>query len=222
MEGVKRFFGFVLLATALYLVSPLLPAILPMLGWAALLVTGGIFLHALDPLPVEAHASWRVFKAIGILALLAGGAIFIGALAGSRDPLQPLSGFHGPAAFAAEAPRFERVASLAELDARIASSRQPVMLDFYADWCASCREMESRTFSDSAVAARLKGFTLLRADVTANAEADRELLQRFGLFGPPAILFFRPGGGEIEASRVIGFMPPDRFGERLKVYRSPA
>ncbi|MDP5238589.1 protein-disulfide reductase DsbD [Uliginosibacterium sp. 31-16] len=218
MEGVKRFFGLTLLATALYLIAPVLPPILPMFGWAALLITGGVFLRALDSLPAEAHASLRAFKAIGIVLLLAGGAILIGALAGSRNPLQPLSGLTGcTAANACEntAPRFERIKSSAELDARIAASSKPVMLDFYADWCVTCKEMEEQTFKDPKIAAQLAGFTLLQADVTANTPADRELLKRFGLFGPPGILFFAPAGKEIKDKRVIGFMGVEGFGKIL-------
>ncbi|PLK50383.1 protein-disulfide reductase DsbD [Uliginosibacterium sp. TH139] len=219
MEGVKRFFGFLLLATALYLVAPVLPPLLPMLGWAALLLVGGIFLHALDSLPPDAKPLQRLFKALGILLLLAGAAIFIGALAGSRNPLQPLSGLSGCSTAAAcenTAPRFERINSSAELDARIAASSRPVMLDFYADWCVSCKEMEQQTFADPAIAAQLAGFTLLQADVTANLPEHRELLKRFGLFGPPGTLFFAPAGKEVAGSRVIGFMAPERFGKILQ------
>ncbi|GAB2896556.1 protein-disulfide reductase DsbD [Uliginosibacterium flavum] len=222
MEGVKRFFGLMLLATALYLISPVLPTILPMFGWAALLITGGVFLRALDSLPAEARPTQRLFKALGLLALLAGGAILIGALAGNRNPLQPLAGLGGISSCAAAqtcentAPRFERIKSSAELDARIAASSKPVMLDFYADWCVSCKEMEHETFSDPKIAAQLAGFTLLQADVTANTPDDRELLKRFGLFGPPGILFFAPGGKEIEGKRVVGFMGVEGFGKVLE------
>jgi len=219
MEGVKRFFGFLLLATALWLVSPVLPPVLPMLGWAALLLVGGIFLHALDSLPANARPAQRLQKAAGIVALLTGAAILVGALAGSRNPLQPLAGLSGcSAANACEntAPAFERIRNSAELDAKIGASTQPVMLDFYADWCVSCREMEHRTFSDARIAAQLAGFTLLQADVTANTPADRELLKRFGLFGPPGILFFAPGqSAELRKLRVIGFMSPEGFGRVL-------
>ncbi|MEN3110811.1 protein-disulfide reductase DsbD [Uliginosibacterium paludis] len=216
MEGVKRFFGFLLLATALYLVAPVLPPLLTMLGWATLLVMGGLFLHALDSLPAGARPLQRLQKGLGLLALLAGAAIFIGALAGSRDPLQPLAGLRGSAAAATAQPAFERIRSSAELDQRIAASDRPVMLDFYADWCVSCKEMEHRTFTDPDVAARLAGFTLLQADVTANTPADRELLKRFGLYGPPGILFFAPGqADERRPLRVVGFMGAERFGRVL-------
>ncbi|WP_018604685.1 protein-disulfide reductase DsbD [Uliginosibacterium gangwonense] len=216
MEGVRRFFGLVLLGTALYIVSPVLPPVVPMLGWAVLLVTCGVFLRALDALPDAAHATQRVLKAIGILVLLAGAAIFVGALAGSRNPLQPLAGLRVANASVIKAPAFVRIKNTAELDAQIAASARPVMLDFYADWCVSCKEMESQTFTDPVVARQLSGFTLLQVDVTANTPDDRALLARFGLFGPPGILFFAPGGDEKPAQRVIGFMAAERFGPRLQ------
>lgn len=215
MEGVKRFFGFLLLATALYLLAPVLPPLLPMLGWAALLIAGGVFLRALDSLPANARPLQRLQKVAGLLVLLAGVAIFAGALGGSRNPLQPLSGILGGGQ-GVTAPVFERVRSSAGLDARIAASSKPVMLDFYADWCVSCKEMEHRTFTDPDVAARMAGFTLLQADVTANTPDDRELLRRFGLFGPPGILFFAPADTtEQRKLRVIGFMGPESFGRVL-------
>jgi thioredoxin:protein disulfide reductase len=213
MEGINRFFGMVLLGVALYIVSPVLPPILPMFGWAALLIFSGVFLRAFDSLPADAHASYRVFKAIGILLMLAGATILIGALAGSRNPLQPLAGLHTEAPPAT--PVFARIHNNAELDAQIGASKLPVILDFYADWCVSCREMEDKTFTDSAVATRMAGFTLLRADVTANTPDDRALLKRFGLYAPPGILFFAPGGQEIDSQRVIGFMDAEPFHQHL-------
>jgi thiol:disulfide interchange protein DsbD len=212
MEAVKKFFGVVLLATALWLVSPVLPAWATMLGWAALLIVPAIYLHALDPLPPHARGWQRFWKGIGILMLLYGAALLAGLLGGARDPLQPLGFLRGGnAAAVSPAPTFEKVASVAELDNRLASATKPVMLDFYADWCVSCKEMEKFTFSDPAVAAKMKEFTLLKADVTANNEADKALLKRFGLFGPPGIIFFDKTGGEIAGLRVVGFQPADQF-----------
>ncbi|TVT78738.1 MAG: protein-disulfide reductase DsbD [Denitromonas halophila] len=216
MEGVKKAFGMMLLALAVWMISPVVPAVVPMLGWGALLVFSGIFLHALDPLPPNAHSWRRFWKGVGVIALLAGAAMLIGALAGSRDPLQPLAALRGGQAVAATtAPQFEKVRSVAELDARIAASPRPVMLDFYADWCVSCKEMERFTFSDPAVQARMGQMLLLKADVTANTADDQALLKRFGLFGPPGIIFFTPGGGEIAGQRVVGFMPADDFTGQL-------
>ncbi|RIX48288.1 MAG: protein-disulfide reductase DsbD [Rhodocyclales bacterium GT-UBC] len=206
MEGVKKAFGVLLLATAVWLVSPVIPPVAQMLAWAALLIIPAIYLHALDPLPPHAKGWHRFWKGIGIVMLLTGAALLIGALAGGRDPLQPLAALRGQAVAAEQKHLpFERVASLAELDARIAAAGKPVMLDFYADWCVSCKEMERFTFTDPAVQAKLAGFTLLQADVTANTADDKALLARFGLFGPPGIMFFDKNGQEIKSVRVVGF-----------------
>ena len=211
MEAVKKFFGVTLLATALWLVSPVLPAWLVMLGWAALLIIPAVYLHALDPLPPHAGGWQRFWKGMGVALLLYGAALLLGLLGGSRDPLQPLDFLRGGApAAVTPAPTFEKVKTVAELDARLASSTRPVMLDFYADWCVSCKEMEKFTFSDPQVAAKMKEFLLLKADVTANNADDKALLKRFSLFGPPGIIFFN-GGKEIEGLRVVGFQPAERF-----------
>ena len=216
MEGVKKGFGVLLLATAVWLVSPVLPPIVPMLAWAALLIIPAIFLHALDPLPPHARGWQRFWKGIGIVMLLTGAALLIGALAGNRDPLQPLAGLRG-GAMAAETKKlpFERVTSLAELEQKIMAAGRPVMLDFYADWCVSCKEMEKFTFADAQVQAKLAGFTLLKADVTANSDDDKALLARFGLFGPPGILFFDTSGREIKTIRVVGYQDAGRFLQTL-------
>ena len=212
MEGVKKGFGVLLLATALWLVSPVIPGFVQMLAWAALFIIPAIYLHALDPLPPHAKGWQRFWKGIGIVMLLTGAALLAGALAGNRDPLQPLAGLRGQAV-AAEAKKlpFEPVRSEAELDARLAVVDRPVMLDFYADWCVSCKEMERYTFADPAVQAKLAGFTLLKADVTANTPEDKALLARFGLFGPPGIIFFAPGGKEAPGVRVVGYQEAASF-----------
>ena len=217
MEAVKKGFGVVLLGTALWLVSPVIPVVAQMLAWAGLLILPAIYLHALDPLPPHAKGWHRFWKGIGIVMLLTGAALLVGALSGNRDPLQPLAGLRGQSA-AAETKTlpFEAVRSLAELEARVLAAGKPVMLDFYADWCVSCKEMERFTFADPAVTARLAGFTLLRADVTANSADDKALLARFGLFGPPGIMFFDPKGKEIRDVRVVGFQDADRFLASLK------
>lgn len=215
MEGVKRFFGVLLLATAIWIAQPVLPALLVMLAWAALLIASSIYLHALDPLPAHAKGWHKLWKGVGVIALLAGASILIGAAAGSRDPLQPLSVLRGGAAAAEAKPVFEPVRSVAELEARLSAATRPVMLDFYADWCVSCKEMERFTFADPQVTARLAGFTLLKADVTANDAEHQALLKRFGLFGPPGILFFGPGGREIDSARTVGFVPAESFAASL-------
>ncbi|MBL8538826.1 MAG: protein-disulfide reductase DsbD [Betaproteobacteria bacterium] len=212
MESVKQGFGVVMLAVAIWLVTPLLPAVVVMLAWAALCICSAIFLHALDPLPHGASGMRKLAKGMGVIVLLLGVALLIGALSGGRDPLQPLSGLRASATVTAPALQFQRVRNLGELEAQLEQARgRPVMLDFYADWCVACKEMDRFTFSDPRVRAALADFVLLQADVTANTAGDRALLQRFNLFGPPGYIFFSAAGSELSALRVTGFKPADSF-----------
>lgn len=215
MESVKKAFGVILLGTAVWMVTPVIPLAVQMLAWALLLIVPAIFMHALDPLPAHAKGWHRFWKGIGIVMLVAGAAMLVGALSGAKDPLQPLSGLRGGAA-AAETRHlpFERVKSVAELDARISNAQaagKPIMLDFYADWCVSCKEMERYTFSDPRVQQKLANTLLLQADVTANSDDDKALLKRFTLFGPPGIIFFDKNGKEIDRVRVVGFQDAETF-----------
>jgi thiol:disulfide interchange protein DsbD len=217
MQTVKNFFGVVLLGLAIWILSPVLPAVASMLLWAALLIISAIYLHAIDPLPLNASGLRRLWKGVGVIALLVGVALLIGALAGSRDPLQPLSGLRAgaPPDGAAAEPRFLMVRSVQELDSALrAATGRPVMLDFYADWCVSCKEMERFTFTDEQVRLRMERMVLLKADVTANSADDAALLRRFGLFGPPGTIFFDASGRELP-QRVIGFQPAEPFARSL-------
>jgi thiol:disulfide interchange protein DsbD len=212
METVKRFFGVLLLAVAIYLVSSLIPVFVQMLAWGVLLVITAIYLRALDPLPPAAHGFQRFSKGMGVIALVAGAAYLIGAFAGGRDVLQPLSGLW-PGQPAPAAPvAFKRVNNLAELEQEVRNaSGKTVMLDFYADWCVSCKEMERFTFTDAQVQARLANMVKLQVDVTANTPDHAALLKRFRLFGPPGIVFFDREGREIPGLRVIGFQAAAKF-----------
>ena len=217
MEAVKRFFGVMLLALAIWIIQPLLPVSVQMLLWAALLIFLGIYLRALDGLPHNASARHKLVKGIGLFALLLGVAYMIGALSGAADILRPLGNIGRAGTQAPATAHFSRVKDVAELDQRIAEARgQIVMLDFYADWCVSCKEMERFTFADAAVQARLKPALLLQADLTANSEADQALLKRFGLYGPPAILFFDKQGKELSDFRVVGYQDAAQFLKTLQ------
>jgi thiol:disulfide interchange protein DsbD len=217
MESVKRVFGVLLLAVAIWVISPIISTSAAMLLWAVLLVLSAIFLRALDTLPHNAGHWHKLWKGIGVFALLVGIIYLIGALSGARDILRPLGAVGGGKMEAATILQFARVKNLAELDTRIAQAGgRPVMLDFYADWCVSCKEMERYTFSDSKVQAKLKSVVLLQADVTANGEEDKALLQRFQLFGPPAILFFDKQGREQADFRVTGYQDAGQFLQSLQ------
>ncbi len=217
MDAVKRIFGVVMLALAIWVITPIIPVAAQMLLWAALLILSAIFLHALDALPLNASGWQKLWKGIGVITLLLGAIYMIGALSGAQDVLRPLGNIGRSASEPAKTIRFERIKSLAELDARIAQAAgKKVMLDFYADWCVSCKEMERFTFSDANVQSKLKDVLLLQADVTANNADDKALLQRFQLFGPPAILFFGDAGKEQTDFRVVGYQDPTQFMVSLK------
>jgi thiol:disulfide interchange protein DsbD len=220
MNGVRRFFGVLLLAVAIWIVSPVLPVAVVMLAWSALFIGSAMFLRAIDPLPAGASGWWRLWKAAGLVALVIGVALLVGALSGSRDPLRPLAALTGGAPVSAPVP-WQRVASLEELQERLKTAGKPVMLDFYADWCVSCKEMEAFTFSDPKVRAQLERMLLLQADVTAHNDADRALLKRFSLFGPPGIIFFDAEGREIKGLRVIGYQNAERFLKTLSLVSAP-
>ena len=216
MEVVKHFFGVLMLALAIWLVSTLIPLSIQMLLWGTLLVLSAIYMHALDALPNHASGWQKLWKGIGILALLLGSAYLVGALSGARDILQPLAAIGNGKTEATSTLKFERIKNVAELDTRIAQANgKTVMLDFYADWCISCKEMERFTFSDAKVQAKLRNAVLLQIDVTANNDEDKALLKRFELFGPPAILFFDAQGREQDGRRVIGYQGAAQFLQSL-------
>ena len=224
MEAIKQFFGVLLLAVAIWLISPVINEVVYMLLWAALLIISAIYLHAIDPLPDRASGFRKFLKGVGVISLLVGIALLIGVLSGSRDVLQPLSKFNAAASttggtgdlvYGAQGHiPFERVKTIAELDERIiqaTGNNQYVMVDFYADWCISCKEMERFTLSDDKVKAKLKDVILLQVDVTHGTTDDLALLKRFNLFGPPGILFIDRQGNEIQDIRIIGFLNKTDF-----------
>ena len=222
MERVKHFFGVLLLAVALWLVSPVLPAWALMLGVAALLLVCAVYLGAFERLSELVTPGRAVTKGFGLMLALLATFQLAGMASGGRDLLQPLQhlsaagGAHLGAVASNQAElKFQAVANLAALDAAVQGSGKPVMLDLYADWCVSCKEMEALTFADESVRKRLARMTLLRADVTANSADDKALMRKYGLFGPPALLFFAPAGAELSQARVIGFQNARTFGDHL-------
>jgi thiol:disulfide interchange protein DsbD len=220
MDTVKQLFGVMFLGVAIYLAAPLLPAALTMLLWAGLAVLSGFWIFSLkarDGGPAPAP-----LRGVGLIAVVYGVLLLIGTASGSRDPLQPLdrlSAGTGGAAAEEHALAFQRIKTVDDLERAVASATaagKPVMLDFYADWCVSCKEMDRFTFTDAAVQAALAGAVLLQADVTANDDADKALLARFEIFGPPTIAFFGADGVERKNFRLVGFSPAERFAEHVK------
>ncbi len=217
MNHVKRVFGLLLLAVAIWMVTPVFPVTVAMLLWGAFAVLCAVFLRVFEPIAAGAGLGRHAGKTLGLVLLTGGLFELVGAASAGQDVLQPLAHLRGAQVAAAaegKEQKFERIRTLAELDQVLASSPTPVMLDFYADWCVSCKEMERFTFSEPKVEARMKQVRLLQVDVTANNDEDRALMKKFGLFGPPGIILFKQGK-EVPEGRVIGFMPPERFAEHL-------
>ena len=224
LNSTKAVFGVVMLAVAVWMLSRILPASLTMLLWAMLLVIPAIYLSAIDTLP-ENSSGWRkLWKGVGLMMLSYGLILLIGFSIGNSNPLKPLQGFGISTSSATEQGIvFEKVATLSELEHRIAkatANNQLVMLDFYADWCISCKEMEAYTFKDSKVKQSLAGFVLLQADVTKNSDDDKALLAKFNLIGPPGVIFFGADQQEKSSYRVIGFQDADTFVNTLQRVKS--
>lgn len=213
MNAVRNFFGVLMLGMAVWILGPVIPKALQMGLWAALLIVPAMFMHAIDPLPAHAKQSAKFWKGVAIIMLIYGVCILVGAASGASSPLQPLSQLTlKSTASKTHALNFSRVNTLAELDKAIANAKgKRVMLDFYADWCVACKEMEAETFSDAQVQSALKDTILLQADVTANTADDSALLKRFGLYGPPGILFFDANGQEQQSLKVVGFQNAAQF-----------
>jgi thiol:disulfide interchange protein DsbD len=231
MEGVKQFCGLLLLAVALWMVQPLLPSWLSVLLWAFLAFSLSVVFGAFKSMDAQSNSVFAIFaKAIAYLTLIWGILLLIGLATGRPSLLQPLQGLNlapstssisanaqlGNSGMAVKNADFQRINSIAELDDVIAQNAgRPIMLDFYADWCVSCHQMEAFTFSVPDVAQKMRQMTLIQADVTPNTPEHRELLKRFRLFGPPGIIFFDSNGNELKDIRVVGFQNAELFSESL-------
>jgi len=225
MDSVKAVFGVLLLAVAVLLIERVIPAAVAMLLWGLLLISSAVYLGALTQHGPEASGWSKLWKSLGVALLVYGVLMLVGAAAGGKDTIQPLRGLApaagGQGAVAAH-PEFQRIKTVADLDQAVAAasaSGKPVMLDFYADWCVSCKEMERYTFPDPAVQQAMQRYVLLQADVTANDAEDKALMQeRFGIPGPPAMLFFDSSGQEQRGWRLVGFIPAEEFATHLNEF----
>ncbi|MDA1106983.1 MAG: protein-disulfide reductase DsbD [Proteobacteria bacterium] len=221
MNTVSAVFGVLLLALAVWMLSRILPAAVTLALWALLLIICAVYMGALERLQPEASGWRKLWKGVGLVMLIYGSLLAIGAASGGRDVLQPLQNFSAaganPAAAATAAVAalpFRPVKGLAQLEQELNQARaqgRPVMLDFYADWCVACKEMEQFTFSDPAVQQALSVAVLLRADVTADDATDRTLQKTLGVFGPPTMLFYGLDGQERKEYRLIGALNAGKF-----------
>ncbi|MCU7892074.1 MAG: protein-disulfide reductase DsbD [Candidatus Thiodiazotropha sp. (ex Ustalcina ferruginea)] len=221
MDAVKAVFGVALLGVAIIMLERIIPADVALLMWGILLIVSAIYMGALRHLEIEASGWQKLWKGLGFVFLVYGTLMLVGAASGSKDTLQPLRGIAiaGNSGGHQEL-QFKRIKSVDDLQREVAtasSQGKSVMLDFYADWCVSCKEMEKYTFSDPQVIASLSDTQLLQADVTANDKTDQALLQEhFGLPGPPAIIFYGRDGNERKRFRLVGFKAADEFAAHVK------
>jgi len=226
LERVQHVFGVVSLGMAIWFLGRVLPPTLTLALWSLLLIGTGIFLRALEPLPEVASGWQRLWKGLGLALVTYGGVLIVGAAAGADDLFKPLAPFtshalnNSPERKQAFTP-VKGAAALAAAVQQASAAGQPVLLDFYADWCVECKRLERETFADPQVSQRLAGFTLLRADVTANDETDRALMASLSLFGPPAVLLYDAAGQERRDQRLIGFAGPAEFLARLAALGAP-
>ena len=224
MEAVKAVFGVLLLALAIWLLDRVVPVEVTMTLSAALIIVSAIYMGAIDNIDAGASGWKKLWKGTGMVMLIYGIIILIGVASGGNSLLQPLKGLSlgglsGGAQQQVNKLAFTKIKGVEGLNAELAKAKaagKPVMLDFYADWCVSCKEMEAFTFSDPAVHAALDGVTLLKADVTADDEKDKALNKHFGIFGPPAIMFFGTDGNERRNYRVVGYVPADKFAPHVR------
>ena len=224
MDAVKAVFGVLLLGLAIWLLERVAPVWSTMTLWAALIIVSAIYMGAIDSIK-EGSSGWKkLWKGLGLLLLVYGIIMMIGLASGNRNMFQPLKGLNvgssiSGAAVQAEHLNFIQVKGVDGLNAELAKAKaagKTVMLDFYADWCVSCKEMETFTFSDHAVQAALAGVVLLQADVTPNDDKDTELYKHFGIIGPPSIMFFDTDGIERKNYRVVGYMAADKFSSHVE------
>ena len=223
MIAVRNAFGFMMLGLAIWMLSRILPGEVTMLLWALLIFMAGVFMGGLTTLTTESSTHQKLGKGIGFLAIIYGIVLLLGALTGGSNPLKPLASINvGGTATVAEAEHelpFRRVKTVDDLDREVAAASaagKTAFLDFYADWCVSCKEMEAFTFTDEDVQSELANTVWLQADVTANDDADKELLERFGVFGPPTIIFFGKDGQRRHGYEVVGYMKAADFAEHLR------
>ncbi len=217
MVAVKNAFGFLMLGLAVWMLSRILPGAVTLALWGVLVLMAGVFMGGLTTLTPEAGGSQKLGKGFGLIAVIYGSVMLLGSMAGGSDPLQAIAKLNvggGGAAVEEHELEFVRIKTVDDLDRALASASaegKTAMLDFYADWCVSCKEMEKYTFTDTGVQDVLGNTVLLQADVTANDEQDQELLQRFGVFGPPTIIFFGTDGQQRAGYEVVGYMKAGDF-----------
>jgi len=220
MDAIKAVFGIGLLALAIWMLERIVQGPVILLLWGVLAISSGVYLGALERIPEGASGWRRLWKSLGLVLLLVGAIEIIGAATGGEDWMKPLEHVRsGSRTAQAELVEFEKIKSLADLDAAVASanrSGKPAMLDFYADWCVECVRMERNTFGEPEIQTLFGKIQPLQADVTENDDTDQALMEKYDIIGPPAILFFDRNGKELPGFRLVGYFEPEEFAAHLQ------
>jgi thiol:disulfide interchange protein DsbD len=218
MDTVKSIFGVMLIGVSIWMISRILDENISMMLWGALAVFIAVNIGALEPIRGRCIRCQRANKkSLGIILFLYGMSLLLGGMSGAKDPLHPLDPFLPAKAAvnvdaAAQHKTFEKITSIEELEAILADNKgKRVLVDFYADWCSACKELEEKTFSDEAVKTKMDQFVLVKVDLTSNDDAAKAISSKYGIFGPPAILFFDENGTRIKSADVVGFKEPQEF-----------
>jgi len=222
MDVTKAVFGVLLLAVAIWMLERIIPASVTLILWGILLVTSSIYMGALEGLQIESSGWKKFWKGMGLILFTYGILLLIGASSGSTDMLQPLKGLSAASSTNQQSNngklQFTKIKGIKGREQALTKARankQTVMVDFYADWCISCKEMEKYTFSDPKVQAELKNTLLLKADATENDAQDKELYKHFGIIGKPAIIFYNSAGTKMHNYRVVGYMPAEKCSNHI-------
>ncbi|MFC2750193.1 MAG: protein-disulfide reductase DsbD [Campylobacter sp.] len=225
MDKIKTLFGFIMLIMAVWLSARVLGAMVELLLYGVIGVFASVFFGAFDATSSEQGGGKKLLKGTALLVFIYSVLLIVGSFSGAKSALNPLEGFKNAGGasvnLSKNEPNFIAVSNSTELENAVKSSSRPVLIDFYATWCASCNELDEITFKDEAVLKKLDNFTLLRVDVTKNSSDDAQIMKKFGLIGPPAILFFRAGSDaqdELKNARLIGFYPPEKFLAHLEKF----
>ncbi len=224
MQNVSKIFGVVMLGVAIYLISRIIPDMYTMILWAILLIGSAVYLGALEPFKESASGILKMSKVVGIVFLIYGIMLFVGAFMGNTNPLNPLENIKKSVFLSNTLQNnktvsfknnFKIVKNQKELDSIINSSAKPIMVDFSAKWCASCKELDEKTFKEPKVTALLANFTLVRADVTENSDEEKAMMKKYKVFGPPVIIFFDKNHNILNDKKIVGYINPDNFSKHL-------
>lgn len=214
MNVIKAIFGVLLIGLAIWMLERILPGWITLFLWGSLLVISAIYMGALNSLAIDANGTEKLFKGVGLILMLYGALLIVGSASGSHNVWQPLQAVNltkGQLPSQVTGLKFTQIDNLQQLEAQLATTNQPVMLDFYADWCTDCKTMEQTTFRDPEVVAAMDNYTLLQLDMTDNTQAHQDLLKALQVFGPPTMLFYNNTGEELRQQRLVGHIKPQQM-----------